>query len=287
MNSLQKIGKYYDQYSTKEKLIADFFLQHTDKVVTIKIQGMAAELGVSTASISKFVKKYCKMSFQELKVYLAMDSEQSACHYSQLILNWGNDFGKLPKNILEEINVICRGVMEVNDVQTVQNVVDMIYHAENIYFFAVGSSALIANDFVLKLMRLGKHCTYSADGHTNLLNSQMVTQEDLAIFVSFDGRTKEVNVALNEVQKRGVQTVAITRYGITKLSSQADTVLSVPSFELENARIAPIFSRYGQMFIVDMLFLGLTQKLNGSLEDFIDQNNTLFEQLKDHDRLES
>ena len=283
MNPIQNIRKYYNNFSSKEKLIADYILWHTDKVVTTKIVDLAEELDVSAPLISKFAKKYCQMSFQDLKVYLAMNGDQSARDYSNDLMDWGSDLGKLPSNILEEINTTCKGIMEINDAKSFEEVVKAVYKAENIYFFAVGSSALAANDFIQKLLRLGKRCTYFFDPHSNLLNSYLVTEKDLAFFVSFDGRTKEVNIALNEIKKRNVKTVAITRYGDTKLSSNADIVLSIPSFELEKTRVAPIFSRYGQMFIVDILFLSLTQKLDNSLEYYMEQNNTLFENLKEQD----
>lgn len=56
-------------------------------------------------------------------------------------------------------------------------------------------SAIVCDDFIHKLMRIGKPSNYCPDIHLQKTFIPAMTQEDLAIFVSYCGKTKGIVTA--------------------------------------------------------------------------------------------
>ena len=280
MDSLTLIKKNYDLMTNTEKIIADYILNNNDKFIKANIHDMAEELNISSASISKFVKKYCDKTFAQLKIELATNIEKEAYSRTNEIFNWANSIEEMPNNIMNSILKICNDVYKMNGIDQFISAIELINNAKSVYFFGIGSSSIIISDFIQKLMRIKKLCIYNTDSNYGVLNARIATCDDIIIAVSFSGKTKEVNLAVKEAKKSGAKCIAITRNSNSELAELADLILAVPSTELNATRLSPIFSRYGQLFIIDILFLGLAKKQTDSLEEILDEHKSLLAKLK-------
>ena len=78
---------------------------------------------------------------------------------------------------------------------TLEDVVKALEQAKHVYLFGVGGSAIVCDDFIHKLMRIGKPSSYCPDIHLQMTFVPTMTQEDLAIFVSYSGETKGIVTA--------------------------------------------------------------------------------------------
>ena len=241
---------------------------------------MAEYLNISSASISRFVRKYCNISFSELKIEIASGGENDPYSTANEIFNWADSFNEMPDNIISSISKICKDVIEVNGIEPFREAISLINDSHAVFFFGIGASGIIVMDFMQKLMRLEKLCVYNIDSNFGVINSKIASKDDLIIAVSFSGKTREVNLAVKEAKKNGAKCIAITRNSKSELESLADIKLLVPSSELNSTRLSPIFSRYGQLFIVDMLFLGLAKKKTDSIDEFMSQYGALLAKLK-------
>lgn len=280
MDSLILIKKNYDLMTNTEKIIADYIMNNNDKFVKANIHDMAEKLNISSASISKFVKKYCDKTFAQLKIELATNIEKEAYSRTNEIFNWANSIEEMPNNIMNSILKICSDVYKMNGIDQFISAIELINNANSVYFFGIGSSSIIISDFIQKLMRIKKLCIYNTDSNYGVLNARIATCNDIIIAVSFSGKTKEVNLAVREAKKSGAKCIAITRNSNSELAELADLILAVPSTELNATRLSPIFSRYGQLFIVDILFLGLAKKQTDSLEELLGEYQSLLAKLK-------
>ena len=52
-----KIESVYATLSKSDKAIADYFLSHGKDIISMNIHELAAEIGTSSASVSRFVRK--------------------------------------------------------------------------------------------------------------------------------------------------------------------------------------------------------------------------------------
>lgn len=124
-----------------------------------------------------------------------------------------------------------------------EDVVKALEQAKHVYLFGVGGSAIVCDDFRHKLMRIGKSSSYCLDIHLQMTFVPAMTQEDLAIFVSYSGETKGIVTAAKWAKEMNIPSVAITLSAYNKLGKLVDYVLTIPSQE-QPLRIGAMSSRY-------------------------------------------
>ena len=131
-------------------------------------------------------------------------------------------------------------------------------NAKRIYLFGIGASGIVAMDLQQKLLRINKNSLYQMDPHTQISSSVHITNEDVAIGISYSGETKEVNTPLKIAKENGAKTIAITRYNKNSLSKIADYSVYLPNDE-KDLRVGAITSRIDALTIVDILYLGVAK----------------------------
>ena len=126
---------------------------------------------------------------------------------------------------------------------TLEDVVKALEQAKHVYLFGVGGSAIVCDDFIHKLMRIGKSSSYCLDIHLQMTFVPAMTQEDLAIFVSYCGKTKGIVTVAKWAKEMNIPSVAITQSAYNKLGKLVDYVLTILSQE-QPLRIGAMSSRY-------------------------------------------
>lgn len=130
---------------------------------------------------------------------------------------------------------------------------------KHVYLFGVGGSAIVCDDFIHKLMRIGKPSNYCPDIHLQMTFVPAMTQEDLAIFVLYSGETKGIVTAAKWAKEMNIPSVAITQSAYNKLGKLVDHVSTVPLQE-QPLRIDAMSSRYSSLIVVDLLYYGLVKR---------------------------
>lgn len=276
-----KIKLVYESLSKSDKLIADFFLQNGRDIINMNIHELSELIGTSTASVSRFVKKVLGMSFSEAKIEFAKNMESLSVENTNEIFGWAMDFNEAPKKIVSHIESVCNDVLRFNNLKVIEEVIEVLAGAHNIYLFGVGSSGIVAQDMQQKLIKLGKRTVFNMDSNFGVLNAALCTKEDVVIAISFSGNTKEVNIAAKRAKEQGAKLVVITGNMKNKLRSISDYCVTVPSLELNESRLAAIFSRYGQLFAIDIIFIGLAKRLTNSPESLIGGYKDLLKELRE------
>lgn len=108
-------------------------------------------------------------------------------------------------------------------------------------------------------MRIGKSSSDCPDIHLQMSFVSVMTQEDLAIFVSYCGETKGIVTAAKWAKEMNTPSVAITQSAYNKPGKLVDHVLTIPSQE-QPLRIGAISSRYSSLIVVDLLYYGLVKR---------------------------
>lgn len=276
-----KIERIYETLSKSDKNIADYFLNNGEKIPTLTIYELATIIGTSPASISRFVRKVLGKTFAETKIELAKNIENLSLENSNEIFEWASDFEEMPNKIISHIDIICKDVMDFNGINVFKEAIALLGKAESIYLFGVGSSGIVAQDLRQKLIKLKKRALYISDSNFGVLNACLCTERDVVIAISFSGRTKEVNLAAKKAKELGSKVISITGNTKNKLRTLCDINIVIPSLERNESRLAAIFSRYGQLFVVDMIFVGLAKCLTDSPNQLLEGYRDLLRELKE------
>jgi len=105
---------------------------------------------------------------------------------------------------------------------------------------------------------LGKFCIADNDTHAQLANAANFTKADLVFVISQSGETHEVQEICLQAKKNKCKIISLTKYGDNPVSVNADVRLFSVA-EQDSVRLSSILARTSQEFVIDMLFIALTQ----------------------------
>lgn len=144
------------------------------------------------------------------------------------------------------------------DSTVIEGVAQEIISCRNIYLFGIGSSGIVCEDFQHKLLRIGKTSIYYTDTHLQLTAVPNMQKDDLAFFVSYSGKTKEIVTAAKWAKRVGIKSVAITQSAYNDLGKLVDMVITIPIEEKE-LRIGATSSRLSSLVVIDLLYYGVAR----------------------------
>lgn len=281
MSVYLKIKENYDSMTAAEKKIADFIINNPKGIVGVSVQDIGKNTETSPATVVRFSKNLGYGSLAELKIAIATESDPTE-DKSELYetISSSDDTETLINKMGNRTIDNIKTTMELIDCAELEKAIKAIRAAENIYVFGVGASALVALDFQNKMVRVNKRVIFNLDSNLQLASSVYMTERDVAIAISYSGKTKEVNLAIEQANINGATTIAITKCGKSNLSSIVDIVLNIPSTEKE-LRLGAISSRVSQFLVSDMLFLGIVQNQLDVTEEKLIQTRDIIANLKE------
>lgn len=257
MNCITKIKQAYASYTKKEKLIADYLLEHSQEVLNASTQVLGEVTKTSPAAIIRFSKKLGYRGFSELKVSLASSSREYTLDFNDVLDGHDTIETLIRKSRQSNLKTI-ETTYDLLNINTLTSAIRTIEKAKSVYLFGVGGSGVICSDFQYKLMRIGKKVIFCKDMHVQLMFATAITKEDVIVAISYSGKTKEILTAAKWAKKYGVPVITITQFSASPLSKLADISLGIPSEEKE-LRIGAISSRISSLVITDLLYYGISK----------------------------
>lgn len=248
--------------------IGNYIVRAPYKTKALTISALAKNCKVSEATVSRFVRELQFETFQQMKISLAEELSRNDAHGD---ISAGSS---APRDIYEDISasdpidVIIRKVhsslrntldqtLETFLPAQVEQVVRAIEESELIYFFATGTSALAAENGVVRLVRTGKRCVYFHDQSIQQLSCINLDARCLAIGISNSGRTRTTVNALQTAQERGAKTICITSFKDSLITRYADVSL-ITSEQRDgidgHTDTDAMTAKIGQIAILDVIY---------------------------------
>ncbi|MDB5732468.1 MAG: RpiR family transcriptional regulator [Variovorax sp.] len=247
--------------------IGNFVVRSPDKTKSLTIRDLAKNCKVSEATVSRFVREMQLESFQQMKISLAEELSRNQA-------NGHSAPAPQAREIYEDINasdpvdIIIRKVhaslRETLDEtlanlrpELVEQVVTAIEESDVVVFLATGTSALAAQNGVVRLVRVGKRCMFFHDQSVQQLSTINLDARCLAIGISNSGRTKATVRALQSAKESGARTVCITSFRHSPITKHADVSLITAGQSEEfdgNAYLDATTAKIGQIAMLDVIY---------------------------------
>lgn len=249
-NLLLEIEFLYKEFTKVEKKIADFVLKNPQKILFMSITELAENCKVAEASVHRFCRALKIKGYQEFKMLLSLsfssDTQEEDTSFQK------RDGGILDDILQNHLNAIKETNSLLNEAE-IKKAVDMMLAAGNIIFLGVGNSMITAEEAYGRFLHITPNVSYIADAHMQSMRASMAGREDVFVFFSYSGDTKD-NVHVESLaHERGAGVVVITRYPKSELTKLADAVLICGSKEspLEGGSMG---AKMSQLHIIDVLF---------------------------------
>lgn len=236
-----------------EKAIAEALLEHPEAITDMTLAQLSEESSTSEASIVRFSKRLGFSGYTEMK---------------NAFINAVAEGGKPEEEEIgtsDNMKTILQKVYQSN-VQTLSDTLVLaeneyddalaaLLKAKSIHFFGTGDAYAVCLLACMKFKRLGIPCSAEGDVMLQLLTASNLTAGDVAVAISYEGRSKNVVEAMRIAKKVNATTISITKRSKSPLLKYTDIPLFIAVTDLSIGR-DKITRRVSDQFIIDALYLG-------------------------------
>lgn len=255
MNCLIQIKEAENSFTSTEKNIAEYILEHSADIPYYSAQILAKKSKTSAAAVIRFSKKLGYKGFSELKMSLA-SSKQNEEENIDIVVEETDDLTTLIQKLCQLNTTTVAKTYQMINANVLQNAINLIKKADTVYLFGVGSSAIVANDLSIKLIRIGKKAISNSDIHVQVTFTECIKKNDVAIFISYSGKTNGLTDAAKKLKQNQIPMISITQNSNNIIAKNASINLFIPLEENE-LRIGAISSRTASLIVTDLLYYGV------------------------------
>ena len=264
------IESNYDNFTTVEKNIADFFIQNR-KEIDFSAKAVAEELFVSEASLSRFAKKcgnrgYREFVYQYEKTFVEKD--ESITGNTRMVLNAYQELLNKTYSLMDEAQV--------------GRIARYLNKAERVFVCGTGSSGFAADEMEMRFMRIGVDINSVRD--TDIMRMQTVFRDERSLIfgISISGGQEAVRYFLKESYRRGAKTVLITAHNKGEFDEFCDEVVLIPS--LKHLNYGNVISpQFPILVMVDIIYSCYVEQDKYKKETFHDYTLQALEGVKSDD----
>ncbi len=211
------IESNYENMTTVEKSIADFFI-HNRKKMDFSSKAISELLFVSEASISRFGKKCGFHGYREFIYFYEqtlVEQQESITNNTRIVLNVYQELLNKTYSLVDEAQIA--------------RVTRYLIQAERVLVCGKGSSGFAAKEMELRFMRMGVYIDSVND--TEVMKMQAVFQDKRSLVIGFSlsGSKTEVLYLLRESHKKGAKTLLFTARNSSVFNDFCDEVILLPS----------------------------------------------------------
>ena len=259
MNLLQYIRQNYESFTERENRIADYLLNDNNDIIEMSAKEIGDATNTSAPTVVRFSKKLGFSSLNEMKIKLSISLSNSKNKEEFEYLDRDLSTKSIISGVKQSIHTIIDETVNLISECELDNAIDLLSKAKNIYVFSVGVSNLVGLDLYYKMSRINKRCIAHSDTHLQITSSALMEEGDVAVAISYSGDTKEVILCAENAKKNNIPLIVITKASINNsLEEYSDVTLHVPFVE-KSLREGAMTSRISQLAIIDMLFLGIAR----------------------------
>ncbi|QIK69569.1 MurR/RpiR family transcriptional regulator [Erysipelothrix sp. HDW6C] len=244
--------------TTSEQELIDFILENPQRFLTLKPKEIADKAFVSLSTVYRLVDKLELNGVSDLQDVITahlLDIKHEA-----IIEDF--DYPLLANQSIDAMNQNMRTLYQ----RTIQNTSDMIdsialeaitdalIHAQEISIYAASANVYLAENFKFQMLEIGVNVHVFTEDYMQRLRAANSNDQEVAIVVSFGGRSTTMQAVMDILKANNVTTVLLTSKHTNRLSTLADHVLTLSSFEDHSDKISSYVTRLSILYLFDMLY---------------------------------
>ena len=279
MAILDKLTDPNYRLSKAARKIAEVVLADSQLAINSSIASLAAAAGVSEPTVNRFCRTLDCKGFPDFKVKLAQELAQEQFDHSAKMtrsVNADDSMKVVAEKIFESTHASLTASQAVCCEQTTEQAVALLTHARSILFYGAGASGSVAMDAQHKFLRFDTPAIAHIDTMNQRMTAAGLSHQDVAVCISYTGRTLSMIEVANIAQSAGATIIGITNPD-SPLADVCDLVLAVDP--TENTELyTPMTSRIDNLVMIDILATGFALKRGPQLLKFFQRTT---EVLKD------
>jgi len=256
---LNAIRAGLESYSSKERHVASFILEHPGDAVNPSIEELAEKIGVSESTLFRFVRKLGYGGYQQFRIALATET-----------LAPRDTWYESPEAGVDEKSAIAvvfrtsikalEATLAALEPALLEGVASKIAAASRILLLGLGGSNCVAQDAWHKFVRTGITCEAPVDFHMQLMAASQARPDSVVMLFSHTGSNTDALALAEEARQTGATLVVVTSQPKSPLARKATTVIISRTPQVRYVSEA-WSARIAQLALVDSLYVLVMERL--------------------------
>lgn len=263
---LQLMSSDQIKLSKSDKKLVVIIRDEPSAVIHKSIAALASQAEVSEPTVNRFCHKLGCDGYPDFKLRLAQEISSNGRLFVEN-LERDDDTNMVIRKIMNSIKGSIESLGNSIRPEALDAAANAIASCKSVNFFGMGASSSVALDAQHKFFRFGMPVVAHTDFINQRMMCSMLDEDDVAVFISYTGRTDAMIVNAEIARESGATIIGITMQG-SILSSQCDFVLNAVTAE-DTDLFTPMTSRIIHLAVIDMLATSVALKLGEAVEDNI------------------
>ena len=213
-----------DDLTKSGRLVAEYLTHHADEAQYLSISSLAKECNVAEATVFRFCRALGFDGYHEMRIALAQANATGAL-LNQQELRPDASTASLCEHAHALFLTAINGTQNALSTEAVEKAVALMREANQVFCFGQGGSMLLANDICARFASLTTKFRTAGDSHFQLLTASLMGPEDVVLFVSYSGATRDMMETLRTAKSAGAKVILLTHYEDSPGAALADVVL--------------------------------------------------------------
>lgn len=236
--------------------IALTVVQHLEIIPTCSINELADMCYTSTATISRFCKKFGCASFprfkEEVKEGLILAKDEihlQTFEKEYLDMNPNYLIEKVYHLIIESLLLGRQSI----DIIAIDRLCQLIHDAKKVHLFGFQYNKILASDFQLKMLKLNKFIYSFVDHGDDMPKTELLDEDSLAIFLSVSARPSHLSL-IDTIHQNHAKVALLTLNPQTTLKDEVDYFFCVQGKE-SDFTVSSISGSIGLLAVLNIIYL--------------------------------
>ena len=254
------------RFSKSDKKLIETIKNDPNTVIHLSIAKLAKLAEVSEPTVNRFCHKLDCDGYPDFKLRLAQEITSTGRLFVDN-MDKNDDSVVVIKKILSSIETSIKSLANSINPSILNDAAQAITVCKSVNFFGMGASSSVALDAQHKFFRFGIPVITHTDYINQRMISSMLSSHDIAVFISYTGRTDAMIENARLAKDCGAKIIGVTMAN-SPLSQYCDYVLDAITPE-DTDLFTPMTSRIIHLAVIDMLATMVALKLGSKVEENI------------------
>ena len=209
INVFERISAEYYNLTTAEKKAADYVLSHQRKAQDMSITELAAASGVAEATVSRFCRRLGCKGYNAFRLAIANSIAQRPQQSNPLsgeVLD-DDSFSDVCKKLYTANVSAMTQTLELVRPEEYIRAADLLEQADRVLCMGQGGSMIIAMEAAHLFSTASGKFFSVTDSHMQAIAIATAGENDVILFFSYSGATKDLIETLSYARERGLRSI--------------------------------------------------------------------------------
>ena len=223
-NFWELLQQHQGDLTKSGRTVAEYLMQHAAEAQYLSISSLARECKVAEATVFRFCRALGFEGYHEMRIALAQANATGAM-VNQRDLEPDADTATLCEHASALFMTAINGTQNTLSPEAVDRAVELLHRARQVFCLGQGGSQLVANDFCARFAGITNKFRTAGDSHMQIMAASLMTEQDVVLFVSYSGATRDMLETLRTAKAAGAKIILLTHYEDSPGARLADIVL--------------------------------------------------------------